>query len=429
MFLALSGFLLLGMRQNLTVPFTRGHSVAQSLILVAAGLWTLTRLRGERSQIRSRPLVIAMLLYTIGSLMSYASAMGRGISQTAQDHSDTYIVTNFVLVAMALTIIAMLTTTAGVVLVLKGLFLGCTVSAGFAIVQSFTGMDLAEVLRLPGLNESLPLFQGHLMREELIRPQGSATHPLELAVVLTMLIPLGIGIVGSARARGEKAWPWVICTIVVLCAALLTVSRTVVIGLLVAVVVMAWRWPIRWLAAILAGATLVVIAGWLLQLQVVTAFANLFANSSTDPSIKSRSIGSAYAFAHYRDYFWFGEGAGTYPTSRSHPPLDNEYLGRLMDTGVLGLTTYVVLLGVAFIIALRASAGAASGIAALAGGLSGSIAVLIFAGTILDVSAFDQVWYLAWFVMALTAVVSYISGHGDVMPGEFRSTSRPVIRA
>ena len=88
MFLALSGFLLLGMRQNLTVPFTRGHSVAQSLILVAAGLWTLTRLRGERSQIRSRPLVIAMLLYTIGSLMSYASAMGRGISQTAQDHSD-----------------------------------------------------------------------------------------------------------------------------------------------------------------------------------------------------------------------------------------------------------------------------------------------------------------------------------------------------
>ena len=100
-----------------------------------------------------------------------------------------------------------------------------------------------------------------------------------------------------------------------------------------------------------------------------------------------------------------------------------------MDTGVLGLTTYVVLLGVAFIIALRASAGAASGIAALAGGLSGSIAVLIFAGTILDVSGFDQVWYLAWFVMALTAVVSYISGHGDVMPGEFRSTSRPAIRA
>ena len=309
-FLALSGFLLIGMRQNLTVPLTGGHSVAQSLVLVAAGLWVLTRLRGERSQIRSRPLQIAMLLYTIGSLMSYASAMGRGISQTARDHSDAYMVTNFVLVAMALTIIAMLTTTAGVVLVLKGLFLGGTVSAGFAIVQSFTGMDLAEVLRLPGLKESLPLVQGQLMREELIRPQGSATHPLELAVVLTMLIPLGIGIVGSARARGEKAWPWVICTIVVLCAALLTVSRTVVIGLLVAVVVMAWRWPIRWLAAILAGATLVVIAGWLLQLQVVTAFANLFANSSTDPSIKSRSIGSAYAFAHYRDYFWFGEGAG-----------------------------------------------------------------------------------------------------------------------
>jgi O-antigen ligase len=173
---------------------------------------------------------------------------------------------------------------------------------------------------------------------------------------------------------------------------------------------------------------LAVILGWILHLQIVAALANLFANSSTDPSIKSRGIGAAYAFAHYRDYFWFGEGTGTYPTSRSHPTLDNEYLGRLMDTGVLGLTTYVVLLGVALIIALRASAGAASDIAALASGLSGSIAVLIFAGTILDASSFDQMWYLAWFVMALTAVVSYISGHGDVTPGEFRSTSPAFLR-
>jgi putative inorganic carbon (HCO3(-)) transporter len=415
-FLAICGFLLLGMRQNLTVPMTRGHSVAQTLILVAAVVWALTRLRGERAEIRSRPLMIAILLYTIASLISYASATGRGLSHLLQNNSDASIITNFELVTIVLAIMAMLRTIAEVMLVLKGMLLGGTLSAGFAIVQSLTGLDMAGAFRLPGLKEGHSLVHEPLIREEIVRPQGSAAHPLALAVVLTILIPIGIGIVSSARARREKVWPWIICTIVILCAALLTISRTVVIGLLVAIVVMAWRWPVRWLAGILAGATSVVIAGWMLHLHVVTAFATVFATASTDPSIKSRVGAGAYVFAHYRDYFWFGEGPGIYSTIRARPTLDNQYLGRLMETGVFGLTTFVILLCVALIIALRGSAATAGDTAALAGGLSGSIAVIISTGTSVDIEGFDQIWYLVWFVMALTAVVSYISRHGDVTP-------------
>jgi putative inorganic carbon (HCO3(-)) transporter len=415
-FLALSGFFLVGLRQTFTVPFTRGHGLGQALLLIIAGLWVLTRLQGQRSQIRCRPLVIAMLLLAIASLVSYASTVD-GMSPTARQYSDENVFNLIALIATAMAIIALLTTTDRVTLVLKGLLLGGSLSASFAIIQFLTGMDLAGQFRLPGLRAgSFPLVEQLIVRQGVIRAQGSAAHPLELGVVLTMLVPLGIGVVTSARAKGEKTWPWVVCTVFLVCGALVTVSRSVVIGLAAAILVMAWRWPIRRLAATLTGITLVLALGWIYQIRLANAFATSFETSSSDPSLKSRMSGRTYVFAHYREHLWFGEGPGTYSTYRHRPILDNEYLTKLIDVGMLGLATYVVLLCVALVLALRASAAASNAIAELAGGVSGSIVVLIVAEAIFDISGFQQSWYLAWFIIALTGVMSYISRNGDVVP-------------
>ena len=342
--------------------------------------------------------------------------MGRGISQEAVTDADKYITTNFVLIAMVFAIAAMVTTTASVAVVLKGIIIGGSLSASFAIVEFLTGMDLAKEFRLPGMKVGNLLLVEPLMREGVARPQGSAEHPLELAIILTILIPLSVGVVASARAKGEKTWPWLICSAILLCGALVTISRSVIVELAAAIIVMAWRWPIQRLAAVLAGIMVMIGIGWSLQLPVFTAFASSIANSSEDPSVMSRAHGADYVFAHYAEHFWFGEGPGTYLAHRDRPSLDNEYLSRLMDSGVLGLATYVILLAVALAVALRASAAASSAIAELAGGLSGSIAVLITAGTTLDISGFTQSLYLGWLVLALSVVALHISRHGDVMP-------------
>jgi O-antigen ligase len=224
-----------------------------------------------------------------------------------------------------------------------------------------------------------------------------------------MVIPLGIGVIGCARARGERTWPWTICTLIVLCAALLTVSRSAILGLFVVVVVMAWQWPVRRSATIFVWGSLALIVAWSLDLPVMKALVGLFANSPGDPSVRSRQIAAGYAFTHYDEHFWLGEGPGTYLTLRGHRILDNEYLVRLMDTGALGLTTYVLLLCIALALALRASAAPARDMASLAGGVSGSIAALIVAGLIFDYSGFEQAWYLGWFVIAVSAVVFDVS--------------------
>jgi putative inorganic carbon (HCO3(-)) transporter len=413
LYLAVSGFLLIGMRQNLTVPLTLGLSIGQFLLFGCGLLWLLTRMRGQRSRIRNRVLAFALVFYLVGALLSYAGAMGRGLPPLASVYADQYIFVNAGLITMAFAVIALVTTTDGLQTVLKGLLLGGTTSAGFALLQSVTGLDLAAQFRLPGLKTSDFVLVKDLMREGIVRPQGSAGHPLELAVILTILVPIGIGIIGSAHAKADRTWPWVLCTGVVACGALATVSRSVVLGLAAAVAVMAWRWPIRRLAVTLAGVVVAVVAGWLFKLSVAAALVGSFAIFANDPSIASRSTGWNYIFAHFREHFWFGEGVGTYPALGNQPVLDNQYLSLLIEGGVCSLAGYVLLLGVALTVALRASAATSPALAELCSGLSGAIAVVIVTGAILDINGFVQVLTLTWFLFALIAVAAFLARHGE----------------
>lgn len=219
-----------------------------------------------------------------------------------------------------------------------------------------------------------------------------------------MIIPLGVAIVASARAKGERTWPWIACTGLLICGAMVTVSRSAVVGLVAAVLVMVWRWSIRRFAVTLIAAAAAVGLGLLLQVQVVTAILQSFANAATDSSIASRGVGASYVAAHFRDQFWLGQGAGMYPAFRQ-PVLDNQYLSRLMETGALGLVSFVALIAVALVLALRASAARDPVTAELAGGISGSLAALAVISTILDVSGFIQIWTVTWILVALSTVV------------------------
>lgn len=414
--LGVSAFLLIGMRQSLTVPLSFGLSVGQLIPVVCGVLWVLTRLRGQPSPLRNRFLIVAILLYLVGCLLSYASAMGLGIPQNALDLASQYMFITSGMVAAAFAIMAMVTTTDGILIVLKGLLIGGWLSATFAIIQFATGKDLASQFRLPGLRATNFLLVKDLMREGIVRPQGSASHPLELATVLTTLIPIGIGVLGCARAKGERVWPWALCTVTLTAGALVTVSRSFFLGLAAAVAVMCWRWSIQRTAATLASLTAVAGLGWMLQLKIVTAFASSFASSSHDSSIASRTNGLDYTLQHYRDHFWFGQGVGTYPAYSAQPVLDNEYLSRLAESGVVGIATYVGLLGIALMLAIRSSASASTINAEIGSGLSGGLAVLMAAGTIIDLSGFTQCSLLSWYIIALIPVALHVSAQRDAMP-------------
>ncbi|OBB22198.1 hypothetical protein A5792_06725 [Mycolicibacterium peregrinum] len=413
--LAAGGFFLLGMRQTFTVPLTFGLSLGQFLLYIGAALWAVAGVSGKKSPIANRWLVIALAGYLTASLLSYGAAMSRGMVVRGFAFGDRYIFSDLALTAMVIAIIAMTTTTDRVRLLLKALVLGAAVSASFAIVRLVTGADLAPMFILPGLKPNDFVLVTNLAREGIDRPQGSAGHPLELAGVLTVVIPLGIALVACARAKGERAWPWSVCTGLLICGALATVSRSVIVGLTAAVVVMAWRWSIQRFAAMLLAAVAAIGVGVLAQMHVFSAIVQSFANASSDSSIASRGRGAAYVISHYRDHFWIGQGTGMYPAFQQ-PVLDNQYLSRLMETGALGLLSFVVLVAVAVLLALKASASADPVIAELAGSISGSLAALAVISTILDVSGFIQIWTVTWILIALSTVVWRLdraTGGGD----------------
>lgn len=402
--LATGAFFLLGMRQTFTVPLTFGLSLGQFLLYVIAALWAIVAARGHRATPVNRWVVIALVGYLTASLLSYGAAVSRGTVLRGFMFGDRYIFADLALTAMVIAIVTMLTTVDRIILVAKGLIVGATLSASFAIVRLVIGLDLSPMFILPGLKSSDFVLVTNLAREGVERPQGSAGHPLELAGVLTVVIPLCVGVAMCARTRGERVWPWLTCAGLMMCGALGTVSRSVIVGLAAAVIVMAWRWPIQRLVAIVVAAAAAIGAALLLELHVVAAMLQAFANVSKDSSIASRELGAAYVTDHYRDHLWLGQGAGMYP-AYDQPVLDNQYLSRLMETGVLGLGTFVVFLGVAFVLALKTSASRDPVIAELGGAVSGSLAALVVISTILDVSGFIQIWTVTWILLAFSAVL------------------------
>ncbi len=403
LYLAVAGFLLLGMRQSFTVPMTFGQSLAQFLLFGGAALWALTRLAGQRFPTGLRLLTCAMLFYVSATAISYANSSVRGVPPAAQTLADRYLFTDVVLLFLMFFVTTVVVTARDLDLVLKGLLAGATVSALFGLVQVATGVELAPMFRLPGLKYDDFQLVRDLTRGGLSRPQGSAGHPLELGAVLTVMVPIGIGLTLSARARGERWLLWAACTTVVAAGAAATVSRSAIIGTAVALLVMAWRWPIRRLAVIAAGALGVAVVGWLSGSKLFAALSGSFLGAATDSSVVSRTIGADYVAEHFADALVTGQGAGTYP-ALNQPVLDNQYFSRLMETGLLGLSSYLLLLAVAIWFALRASTRLGPELADTARAIAGALCALGLIGFILDSSGFAQMWFLTFLLIALSGV-------------------------
>ncbi|MBJ8340474.1 O-antigen ligase family protein [Antrihabitans sp. YC3-6] len=406
--LALAGFLLLGMRQAFTVPLTFGQSMAQAILAVCGAFWVLTRIAGARSPSHLRLLTGAMALYLLASLVSYGAAMARGLPPKAVVLADRYVFADLTLASVVFFIITVVHSRRALELVLKGLVLGGTISGTFALVQFGIGIDLAPQFRLPGLKAEAFTLVTNLMREGLSRPQGSAGHPLELSAVLTVLVPLALGVTFSARARGARYMPWAACTLILTAGALVTISRSAVIGLGAAVLVMCWRWPVKRMAALLVGTGTVLGLAALAQTKVVSALVSSFANSSSDSSIASRAVGARYVSDTYREHLWFGQGVGSYP-ALDQPVLDSQYLSRLMETGLIGLVSYLVFLFVPLILAIRGAQVASRSTAELSSAIAGSLIATIVIGLILDTAGFAQIWYLTWLLIALAGAAWRLS--------------------
>ena len=225
------------------------------------------------------------------------------------------------------------------VLVRRLVALGAAMAA-LGIVQFLTHQPLVDRLSIPGLVSNHAGF-GLTMREGFTRPAGTATHPIEYGAVVTMILPLALSLAMGDRERSAVR-RWAPVALIAVCVPL-SISRSALLACAVGTVVVLVSWPRRARRAAF-GVTLVgSVAVYLLIPGMLGSLLGLFTGISGDSSAQSRTGSYAIAADFVSRAPLFGRGFQTFLPS--YRILDNQYLGLLIEIGVVGLAAVLLLVG------------------------------------------------------------------------------------
>lgn len=383
---------LLCVRQDNVVPSTGlGLSPAYLLALVAGICWLLGKgLRLTGSGALPVRLAIGGVLLTqiIGYLVT--------LERDGQDTSPLLV--PVILAGLALFVLDTVHTAAELERLVRWLVIAGAVGAGFAVLAVAAHVDIAAITP-PGLKPTPELVQP-IPRDGITRAQGTAAHPLELAAVMTVLFPLGVFCLFAARERGMRWWPWLVALGLIGGAGALSISRSFFVGLVVEFVVLALFWPLRRTAVVLGCGVAGVVVLLFTKGGVVGFFVKLFTQGSGDDSLLHRTLARQVAYALINAHPLVGIGLGGYDTTR-YPILDNQYLGLLVETGVVGLVGFLGYLGAAAWAAFTRSASHRD----LGAALGAAVVAYAVINLILDTGGFLQISALAAILVGLTGAL------------------------
>jgi O-antigen ligase len=222
---------------------------------------------------------------------------------------------------------------------MRRITLAMSVLAGIGMLQFFTGFDITPLLKIPGLsvNEPLALINE---RSSFRRVAGTAGHPIEFGVVLAMAFPIALHVAFTAP-KGRGFWRWLGAGMIGV-AIPMSLSRSAILGLLAAALVLLPTWPrqrllrtLMILPVLLVGMRFAI--PWLLG-----TIKSLFTGIASDPSIQGRTDDYAVIGRFIADSPVIGRGFGTFNPA-DYVLLDNQYLGVLIEMGGFGLFALILL--------------------------------------------------------------------------------------
>jgi O-antigen ligase len=411
---AWAGALLLIPSTLIFAPLGAAGTPAQILGLAAAAWWLGVQL--NRSDAAPRPPIrtrAAMAAFGLAMLFSYVSAARRPIEALEVSSADR----GLILVASWTGLV--LLTTDGLVSRhdlsrLLRFLVGCmALEAALGVVQYVTHTSYVDQVQIPGLTTQQVLSSVY-DRNGLARTAGTATHPIEFGVVLTMMLPLALhfGLTDTHRSRFARWAP-----VVAICAALpMTMSRSAFLGLAVVLVILLPSWP----AARRRTAYLAVVVGlgavYLLLPGVLGTMLRLFTGISDDDSARSRTDSYGLAFDFVSQHPLFGRGISTFLPS--YRILDNQYLGLLIEAGIVGLLALLALLVTTLVVARRLSRSLPEAEdRSLARSLMAAVASAAFACATFDAFGFPQVSGMLFFLIGAVGALYRLRGFVPVESG------------
>lgn len=316
--------------------------------------WVCSRLGGLVPRAGFSPVHLALGLLAVSVLFSFASGIGSGWVRPADVHE----VTDGVYTLLPTTLeelheksvlasgrgLLSVASWLGVSLVLcdglrswrqldrvvTALVWLAAVLGAAGVAQFVTGVNVATYIRIPGmvLNNEV----GAIVRSGLNRVQVTATHPIEYGVVLAAIFPLALHLALHGRRRWQDFVPVALLSLAVP----MSVSRSgvLVLGVALVVLFLGWSWNRRaWCLVLLPAVVLAMRAAFP---GLVGTIRSLFTSVLFDPSVAGRTSDYGQVLAIYADHPWFGRGTATFMPVY-YRTLDNQFLMNLVELGAVGL--------------------------------------------------------------------------------------------
>jgi O-antigen ligase len=342
--LSLMVFLLYALPAQLIVPELT--YAGRPALLVAFALWCwwlLARLNHRLVMLGPQPMRWVVLFYLMATLLAYLAGTLRGLP-ILESNAQNF---NLIITLEFLGVVLMAADGIPNWQRLNGVLRVYIWAGGFmalvAFIQVISKVNIAMYIKLPG-TQVLGEIADFQNRGDagFFRVAGTATHYIEFSTVMAMAVPFAIHFARFATSKRARVAAAVVA--VMMTAAIpMAISRTGVIALITAVVVMfvaAWNWRTRYNVMLVGIA--VVGALTVLKPGLLGTLKAMFTSFDEDPSISGRTDDYTIVSHYFAQRPWLGRGPGTLIPDL-YLILDNQWLLTLVTGGIIGVAAFAAL--------------------------------------------------------------------------------------
>lgn len=311
-------------------------------------VWVLSLLSDERTRLIRTGLEGPIVLVLIGIFGSLAVNPERAATYQEQVMRTLAVLVSFLLVFVFC--VNAIRTWRAVELVLGVLVAGGAVLALLAVLESRTGWSpfahidhYLPALQPTAIGDLDRVALGSLQRDGRFRALGSAEHPVALGALFALLAP-----VAAALAIRRRSVLSVVSLVLLVIGAVATGSRTPIVMLVVGFALFSaleWQATKRFVpaAVVVIALSHFLMPGALGSLRASFDFGRIEAEQRTNPSSVTsggRISDIAPSLSEFANRPLLGQGVGTRVTTgdlANARILDNQWLGSLLDMGLVGV--------------------------------------------------------------------------------------------
>ena len=288
-----------------------------------------------------RGIRIAMLIFALAILASFVAGMTRDIQEVEVLASDRALILLASWAGLLVIGAQFITNYRQLDKLLRRVVIGGSIISFVGILQ-FRGIDLTHYIQIPGLQVNSADQIVALTRNGYGRPWGTATQPIEFGVALAMLFPLALQQAFNPAYGGRLA-RWLPVALIGFTAPL-TVSRSGILGMGAAFLVLFFTWPGQRRLSSLPVIFFGVAAIHLFVHGLIGTFIGLFKEifNRQDTSVQDRIADYSGVSQYIQQRPIFGRGIATFLPDL-YRFTDNTYLLGLVETGIVGVAALLIL--------------------------------------------------------------------------------------